>query len=98
MAGTTFTVQLALVGSVVGEDPHLVEALLKENELTSSYIERLIEELRKLDDRMKGDRDEFHGYLDYLKRSMEGDPDYVRADEMRYRMFMAVKEQAEGWR
>jgi hypothetical protein len=29
---------------------------------------------------------------------MEGDPDYVRADEMRYRMFMAVKEQAKGRR
>jgi hypothetical protein len=98
MAGTTFTVQLALVGSVVGEDPHLVEALLKENELTSSYIERLIDELRTLDDRMKGDRGEFHVYLDSLKQSMEGDPDYARADEMRYRMFMAVKEQAERWR
>ena len=98
MAGTTFTVQLALVGSVVGEDPHLVEALLKENELTSSYIERLIDELRTLDDRMKGDRGEFHGYLESLKGSMEGDPDYVRADEMRYRMFMAVKEHAKEWR
>jgi len=75
-----------------------VEALLKENELTSSYIERLIEELRKLGDMMKGDRDEFHRYLDSLKRSMEGDPDYARADEMRYRMFMAVKEQAKEWR
>jgi prephenate dehydrogenase len=98
MAGTTFTVQLALVGSVVGEDPHLVEALLNENELTSSYIERLVDELRTLNERLKGDQEEFHVYLESLKRSMEDDPDYVRADEMRYRMFMAVKEQAKLWR
>ena len=91
LAGTTFTLQLALVESVVSEELDLIEPLLRENRFTEAYLDRYVqgtEEIRRL---IRYDIDGFLELCDSLKVSMARDPEFQSADERRYRAFEALK-------
>jgi prephenate dehydrogenase len=91
LAGTTFTVQLAIVESVVAEDPSLVESLLKENSFTELYVDRFISEAETLRELIKGETKNFNELYNFLKASLGRDPDYLRAEERRYKVFKALR-------
>lgn len=91
MSGTTFTVQLALAESVVGEEPQLVESLLKENPFTQPCLDQFLSESKRLRDLLNGSSEEFSEYMGSLVDSLMRDPDYHDADERRYRAFTALK-------
>jgi len=79
LAGTTFTVQLALVENVVAEDPSLAESLLKENSFTELYVDRFISEAETLRELIKGETKNFNELYNFLKGSLSRDPDFSRA-------------------
>jgi hypothetical protein len=91
LAGTTFTIQLALAESIVSEDPRLVASLLKENPFTEQYVNQFIEEAEMIRALIKERSKDFVELYDSLRASIEKDPDYYRADERRYRAFKALK-------
>lgn len=91
LSGTTFAVQLAIVEAIVGEDPHLVASLLKENRYTKLYIDRYIDEAGKLKGLIGGSLEGFIELQDLLKSSLDNDPDFSRADERRYMAFEALR-------
>lgn len=91
MSGTTSAVQLALAESVVGEEPLLVESLLKENPFTRPCLDQLISESMRLRDVLDGSSEKFRRHMDSLVDSLSRDPEFRNADERRYRAFTALK-------
>lgn len=91
LAGTTFTIQLALAESVVSEDPYLVASLFKENPFTEQYVDRFIDEAEMIKELIKERTKDFIELYDSLRASIEKDPDFKFADERRRRAFEALK-------
>lgn len=92
LSGTTFTVQLAIVESIVGEDLDLVTSLLKENRFTESYVDRFISEAETIRELLiSRDYRGFDVLYNNLKASLSMDPDYSRSGERRYRAFSAMR-------
>ena len=96
LAGTTFTVQLAVAEGVVAEDPGLVASLLFENPYTAEYLGRYISRAGEIGSLLSGGPDGFTELHEFLVGSVEGDPDFGCADERRYRAFRALR--ADGCR
>jgi prephenate dehydrogenase len=92
LGGTTFRVQLAIAESVVSEDLRLVASLLRENSFTETYVNRFLDEAEKIRDLIKGNQKDFDELHHYLKGLLSIDPDYSRADEMRYNAYKALSE------
>lgn len=90
LAGTSFTVQLAIAESIVAEDPRLVASLLKENRFTEMYFDRFINEAKRIIELVKDDSDGFDQLYNSLRARLENDPDYSHADERRHRAFEAL--------
>ena len=90
LAGTTFTVQLAVAEGIMAEDPSLVASLL-ENPYTVEYLERYISQACEIKSLISRGPDGFEGVHESLVDSMEKDPDFRYADERRYRAFKALK-------
>jgi len=91
LAGTSFTVQLAIAESIVAEDSRLVTSLLKENRFTETYFDRFINEANRIMEFVKDDSDGFDQLYNSLRARLENDPDYSHADERRHRAFEALK-------
>jgi prephenate dehydrogenase len=91
LAGTTFTVQLAVAEGIMAEDPGLVASLLFENPYTVEYLERYISQASEIKSLISRGPDGFEGVHESLVDSMEKDPDFRCADERRYRAFRALK-------
>ena len=91
LAGTTFTVQLAVAEGIMAEDPGLVASLLLENPYTVEYLERYISQASEIKSLISWGPDGFEGVHESLADSMEKDPDFRYADERRYRAFRALK-------
>ncbi|KON31369.1 hypothetical protein AC482_00980 [miscellaneous Crenarchaeota group-15 archaeon DG-45] len=90
LAGTTFTVQLAVAEAVVSEEPGLVASLLRENRHTSEYLDRFTAAAEMLRNLMTEGPEAFEGLYESLRASLGEDPDYHKADERRYRAFEAL--------
>lgn len=91
LAGTTFTVQLAVAEGIMTEDPGLVASLLLENPYTFEYLERYISQASEIKSLILRDPDGFEGVHESLVDSLEKDPDFRCADERRYRAFRSLK-------
>jgi len=89
-AGTSFTLQLALLESIVNEDPKLVEVLLFENTLNLEYIEKFIQEINQLRDLVVG-RGNLQDMLSKLRAHYEIDPDFSSSDKRRYEAYKALR-------
>jgi prephenate dehydrogenase len=91
LAGTTFTVQLAVAEGIMAEDPGLVASLLIENPYAHEYLERFISQAGEIKSLLSRSLDVFEGVQESIVDSMEKDPDFRYADERRYRAFRALK-------
>jgi prephenate dehydrogenase len=91
LAGTTFTVQLAVAEGIMAEDPGLVASLLIENPYTVEYLERYISQASEIKSIISRDPDGFEELHESFVESVEKDPDFRCADMRRYRAFMALK-------
>ena len=90
LAGTSFTLQLALLESIVNEDPKLVEVLLFENPLNLEYIEKFIQEINQLRDLLI-ERGKIQAMLNKLRAHYELDPDFSSSDKRRYEAYKALR-------
>lgn len=90
LAGTSFTLQLALLESIVNEDPKLVEVLLFENRLHLEYIEKFIKEINQLRD-LVVEKGNIHAMLNKLRQHYEMDPDFSSSDKRRYKAYKALR-------
>jgi prephenate dehydrogenase len=91
LAGTTFTVQLTLIESVVNEDPHLIKSFLMENDFSKVHIKRFINAAEELRTISFEKQDSFEKVYASLKKSLARDPDFLLADERRYKAFEALR-------
>lgn len=91
LAGTTFTVQLALAESIVAEDPSLVSSLLEENRFTELYINRFINEANVIRDLIRAGPTKFNELYDNIRDSLSRDPNFLKANEMRFEAYKALK-------
>jgi len=87
LAGTTYTVQLAVAEGIMAEDPGLVASLLLENPYTVEYLERYVSQASKIKSLISRGLDGFEGVHESLVDSMEKDPNFRYVDERRYRAF-----------
>ena len=90
LAGTSFTVQLAIAESIASEEPSLVSSLLRENRFADDYFDSFIDKAKEIRELIKRDGKGFLQLLDSLRDSLERDPDYSRAAERRQEAFEAL--------
>jgi prephenate dehydrogenase len=90
LAGTTFSVQLAVTQSIVGESPELIESLINENVFSVDLIDQFIDEsifIRRL---LKKPR-EMENLCERLKESMMNDNEYLNARRKRNEFFELLR-------
>ncbi len=90
MAGTTFTMQLALAESVVGEPPELIEALINENTFSKALMDRFIEESKHIR-RLLNKPGEIRALRDGLMDVMMKDPEFQNTRKLRNKFFEATR-------
>lgn len=89
LAGTTFTVQLAVTQSIVGESPELIESLIKENMFSEEMLIRFIDESKHIMRLLRDDPHGFRNLCENLSDSMESDVLFARG--IRNELFEKVK-------
>jgi len=92
LAGTTFTLQLAIAESVVGENPDLVKSILRENVFTRKYLECFMSEAEAISELVDEDYGDFNNLYNVLRDSLSRDPDYSKSDMRRYKAFNALRQ------
>jgi prephenate dehydrogenase len=91
LAGTTFTVQLAVTEGVMSEDQNLVVSLLRGNPFSQYYFNGFIEEIRRIKElSLEGSKGLFT-YYGTLVESLRRDADFNYANLRRQRAFKALK-------
>ena len=90
LAGTSFTVQLAIAESIASEEPSLVSSLLRENRFADDYFVSFIDKAKEIRELIKRDHKGFLQLYDSLRESLERDPDYSLAAERRQEAFEAL--------
>lgn len=91
LAGTTFTVQLAVAQSIVGESPELTESLINENMFSKDLVNHFIEEARYIRRLLKNRPQEIERLCDELKDTMMKDPGYLNARKLRNTLSDSMK-------
>jgi prephenate dehydrogenase len=91
LAGTTFTVQLAVAQSVVGESPELIESLISENVFSRDCIGRFIDESNNVRGLLDKGPDGIKEYCDALHAEMIKDPEMVNSRRIRNVLFENLK-------
>jgi prephenate dehydrogenase len=83
LAGPTFKAQLALTQCIAGEDPILIESLIDQNVFAGDLINNFIDELKYLRRMLKSKPWMVPDYCQEIKNSMEYDPEFESAREVR---------------
>ena len=91
LAGTTFTVQLAVAQSIVGESPELIESLINENVFSGAYISKFIDESNNVRGLLDKEPDGIKEYCDALHAEMIKDPEEVKSMRIRNALFENLK-------
>lgn len=91
LAGTTFTVQLALAESILGEAPELVAPLMRSNPFVESYIDEFVSWSDRIRNGVMGDERDFLRLFDSLAESMKRDRDFPLSNERRHRAYKAIR-------
>ena len=94
MAGTTFTVQLAVTQSIVGESPELIESLINDNFFSKDVINRFIDESRHIRRMLKNKPSHMTKTCERLEGWMMKDSGYVNARRSRYELFELIRARA----
>jgi len=87
MAGTTFTVQLAVTQSIVGESPELIESLINDNIFSKDMINKFIDESRHIRRMLKNKPSQIVKTCERLQKYMMKDSEYVNARMIRNELF-----------
>ena len=87
LAGTTFTVQLAVTQSIVGESPELIESLMNENMFSRKVVNQFIDECRYIRRLLKNNPREMGNFCESLKKLMMNDIEYINARRKRNEFF-----------
>ena len=87
MAGTTFTVQLAVTQSIVGESPELIESLINDNIFSKDIINKFIDESRHIRRTLKNKPSHIMKTCERLEELMMRDREYVNARKTRNEFF-----------
>jgi len=91
LTGTTFTVQLALAESILGESPELVAPLMRSNPFVESYIDEFVSWSERIRDGVMGDGRDFLSLFSSLAESMRRDSEFSLSNERRQRAYRAVR-------
>lgn len=94
MAGTTFTVQLALTQSIVGESPELIESLINEDMFSPDLLNRFINESKHLRRLLKKGPRAMRSLCDRLRENMMDDVEYEEARRIRNEFLLSMRNQA----
>jgi prephenate dehydrogenase len=94
MAGTTFTVQLAVTQSIVGESPELIESLINEDMFSIDLVNRFIDESRHLRRLLKKGPRAMRSLCDRLREHMMNDVEYIDARRVRNDFLRSMRNQA----
>jgi prephenate dehydrogenase len=96
LAGTTFTVQLAVTQSIVGESHELIESLINENAFSEELLGRFIDESRRLRGLLRNKPHDFKNFCETLRSSMINEHDWSSARELRNELFELIKTHKGG--
>lgn len=91
MAGTTFTVQLAVTQSIVGESPELMESLINEDLFAMNLVNRFIDESRHLRRLLKKGPSGMESFCEGLREHMMCDVEYEDARNVRTKFLQSMK-------
>ncbi len=91
MAGTTFTVQLAVTQSIVGESSELIESLINEDMFSMDLVNRFINEAKHLRRLLKKGPNAMRSLCDRLREHMMDDPDYADARKVRNDLLLSMR-------
>jgi len=91
MAGTTFTVQLAVTQSIVGESPELIESLINENSFSWKILNQFIDESKHLRRLLKNSPQEIRDLIRRLRDSMDEDSGLQSARRLRNEVYSSLK-------
>jgi len=94
MAGTTFTVQLAVTQSIVGESPELIESLINDNIFSKDMINKFIDESRHIRRMLKNKPSQITKTCERLEEWMMKDSEYVNARKTRNELFELIRERS----
>ena len=91
LAGTTFTLQLAVAEAVLSEDPDLYYEIQSQNEVFGKVLDVFIESARHVASAVKNkDRETFVKSFKKARAALAKDPNYVDAYRNFYRAYDAV--------
>ncbi len=91
MAGTTFTVQLAVTQSIVGESPELIESLINENSFSGEIVDQFIDESKYLRRLLKNRPQEVGDLIRRLRDFMGEDSGLQSARKLRNEAYNSLK-------
>jgi prephenate dehydrogenase len=91
LAGTTFTVQLVLAESILGESPELVATLMGSNPFADSYINEFVSWSERIRDDVMGDGRSFMSLFGSLALSMRRDSEFPLSNERRHKAYRAIR-------
>jgi prephenate dehydrogenase len=91
VAGSTFTIQLAVSQSIIDESPELIGSLIKGNVFSEKKINRFIDDVNIVRNILKNDSCEIGHFLVELRNSMIKDPKYYLAKKVRNEIFESIE-------
>jgi prephenate dehydrogenase len=94
MAGTTFTVQLAVAQSIVGESPELIESIINEDVFSMGFVNRFIDECRHLRRLLKKGPRAMGRLCEGLRERMMDDVEYGDARRIRNEFLISLRTQS----
>jgi prephenate dehydrogenase len=94
MAGTTFTVQLAVAQSIVGESPELIESIINEDVFSMGFVNRFIDESRYLRRLLKKGPRAMGLLCEGLRELMTDDIGYGDARRIRNEFLISLRAQS----
>ena len=91
LAGTTFSVQLAVAQSIVGESPELIESLINDNMFSEELMNRFIDEFKYIRKLLKSKPHEMRCFFEKLRDSMMKDSEFINARKKRNDFFELIR-------
>jgi prephenate dehydrogenase len=91
IAGSTFTIQLAVSQSIIEESPELIGSLIKGNVFSEEKINRFIDDVNIVRNILKSGSCEIGHFLVELRNSMIKDPKYHLAKKVRNEIFESIE-------
>jgi len=93
MAGSTFTVQMAVTQSIVGESSELLESLINEDAFSFGLVNRFIDDSRYLRRLLKKGPKPMENFCERLRKRMMDDVEYQDVRKVRDAFLQSIRNQ-----